>query len=290
MTEFGVQIPWFGFSGSPGATKDALARIARRAEEAGLSSLWIADHLYQSPYFGDVSGEMLECYTTLGYLAGVTSSISLGAMVSSVTLRNPVMLIKQATTLDVLSQGRSWLGLGLGWYEREHLSTGIQFPSRRDRAAMLEDTVVLAKQMWGSDDGAFAGRCYRVRETICSPKPIRHPHPPILIGGSGRDVVATAAAHADALNIHGDPARVRLMVERLARACEAAGRDPSEVACTWLGSPHGRDLARQVSELVRAGVAGVIYNIPPLKDVSTIEAFIEWMGVRIPEAVDASTV
>lgn len=262
MIRFGLQIPWFGYQDVSQA--DALRTIAEAAETAGFDSLWLADHLWQSPVFGSPDLEMLECYTSLGFLSAITQRLQLGAMVSGVALRHPAVLIKQVTTLDVLSGGRAWLGLGLGWFRGEAEANGMPFPSREERVERLEEILEIAKRTWMGSTGPYSGKHYTLDELTCSPAPIRQPYPPILVGGSSAAALLLAARYADAWNGHGTPSRMKELSEVLTRACEAVGRDPDAVERTWLGHPiAGSDLLDEALGLARAGVRMIAYNVPP---------------------------
>ena len=185
MVKFGLQIPWFSWDGSPDNHRTVLRNIVQAAEEAGFSSVWVMDHFFQLPMIGEPSLDMHEGYTTLGYLAGVTEKVTLGTLVTGVTYRYPALLVKEVTTLDVLSGGRAWMGIGAAWFDREHLGLGVPFPSVKERFERLEETLEIALQMWSGNDGPFHGRHYTLEETICSPQPLQKPHPPIMIGGGG---------------------------------------------------------------------------------------------------------
>ena len=152
----GLQIPIFTWAGGPPELAPTLSRISKTAEDAGFDSIWVMDHHFQMEMVGRAEMDMLEAYTTLGYIAGQTSRVGLGALVTGVTYRYPGILIKEVTTLDVLSGGRAWLGIGAAWYEREHLGLGVPFPALKERFERLEEALQIAKQMWNSDNnGAY---------------------------------------------------------------------------------------------------------------------------------------
>ena len=201
--EFGLQISRFGWEG---ATAETLADVARAAEDAGFSSLWVMDHFVQIPQVGREWEDMLESYTTLGYLAGVTSRIRLGTLVTGVTYRNLAHLAKVVATLDVVSGGRALCGIGAGWFEREHALYGYDFPPLRERFARLEDALELLPLMWGKGSPRFEGRTITVPEATCYPRPLQE-RIPILVGGSGEQrTLRLVARHADACNLTGDAA------------------------------------------------------------------------------------
>ena len=234
MLEFGLQVSRFGWPGHPATTAATLAEVARAAEEAGFTSLWVMDHFLQIPQVGREWEDMLECYTTLGYLAGVTERIRLGTLVTGITYRNLGHLAKLVATLDVLSGGRAMCGLGAGWFEREHRLYGWDFPPLADRFARLEDALELLPLMWGPGAPRFEGRTLTVGEAVCYPRPLQE-RVPILVGGSGeRRTLRLVARHADACNLFGDPANVRRKLAVLHDHCAAEGRDPAAVAVTHL--------------------------------------------------------
>src|SRR5215203_1909200 len=234
--DFGLQISRFGWPGHPAATASTLADVARAAEDAGFTSLWLMDHFLQIPQVGREWEDMLESYTTLGYLAGVTSTIRLGTLVTGVTYRNLAHLAKVVATLDVVSEGRAMCGLGAGWFEREHTLYGWAFPSLPERFARLEDALELLPLMWGPGSPRFEGRTTTVAEATCYPRPLQE-RVPILVGGSGeRRTLRLVARHADACNLFGDAGTVRRKLGVLRSWCETEGRDPGEITVTHLGS------------------------------------------------------
>src|ERR1700760_1706292 len=180
--ELGVHFIDF-LPGHPAQLGPTLADAAKTAEQAGATMFTLADHFFQMEGVGNAEDPFLEGYTSLGFLAGQTTSIKLALLVTGVTYRYPGALAKTVTTLDVLSQGRSMFGIGAAWYEREHVALGIPYPPVSERFEMLEETLQICLQMWSDDDGPYHGKRYQLAETICEPKPIRRP--PILIGGGG---------------------------------------------------------------------------------------------------------
>src|SRR5689334_22497769 len=179
----GLQLPRFHWSGGAPQIGQKLSAIVRAADDAGFASIWLMDHLFQIRSIGKVEEEMLEAYATLGFMAARTRSARLGTLVTGVHYRHPGVLVKQVTTLDVLSQGRAWLGIGAGWYERESSGLGVPFPPLKDRFERLEETLQIAHAMWRGDTQPFYGKHFRLAEPINSPPAISQPHPPILIGG-----------------------------------------------------------------------------------------------------------
>jgi F420-dependent oxidoreductase-like protein len=192
------------------------------------------DHYFQMEAFTRAEDPMLEGYTTLGYVAGRTETMTLGLLVAGVTYRHPGLLAKIATTLDVLSGGRSMLGLGAAWYEREHLALGVPFPPLRERFELLEETLQICLQMWSDDNGPYEGKHYRLAETLNVPPPVRQPRPPIMVGGGGeRKTLRLVAQYADLDNLFAtSPPEVAHKLDVLARHCDDVGRDPSEITHT----------------------------------------------------------
>lgn len=275
MVKFGLQIPWFSWSGSPDNDRRVLADAARAAEDAGFHSLWVMDHLFQLPMIGEAEMDMLEGYTTLGYLAGVTERISLGTLITGVTYRHPGVLVKQVTTLDVLSGGRAWLGIGAAWFEREHEGLGIPFPPISERFERLEEAVLIAKQMWSDDNGPFEGKHYRLAETICQPPPHQRPHPPIMIGGGGeKKTLRLVAKYADACNVSGNAAEVSHKFEVLRRHCDAVGRDYHEIERSVLTiTPPGEGAIDPAKALIDAGAQHVIFSGLPVHNTDMLATF-----------------
>jgi F420-dependent oxidoreductase-like protein len=293
--KFGLQIPRFAFDGGPGELGHHLEEIARRAEDAGFSSLWVMDHFLQIPQVGREWEDMLDSYTTLSFLAGVTRRVTLGAMVTGVTYRSVAHLGKIVATLDVLSRGRAVCGIGAAWFEREHKAYGWDFPPLKERYALLEDALELLPLMWGSGAPAFEGRTIKVPEAICYPRPLQE-HVPILVGGSGeRKTLRLVAKYADACNLFGDAATVRHKVDVLRGHCRDLHRDPSTVEITHLSSAAvvddpsslglgAADVARinagsvddqigRFRELGEAGVQHAIVNLPLMTNADAIDQF-----------------
>ncbi len=213
-----------------------LTRIARAADDGGLTAVWVADHLLQADPASRPEAEMLEAYTTLGYLAARTDRVQLGTMVSGNTIRIPALLVKAVTTLDVLSNGRAWLGIGAGYGDEEASAMGFPMPPVAERFERLEDTLRIALRMWSGDDSPFEGRHHKLTRPIGSPLPLRRPHPPILIGGTGeKKTLRLVAQYGDACSLFDIPdggATVRHKLEVLAEHCEDVGRPFDEIEKT----------------------------------------------------------
>lgn len=231
--KIGLQIPRFAWTEHFGPT---LAAIGKTADEGGFASIWVMDHFFQIQGVGQPEEPMLEGYTTLAYLAAATKQARLGTMVTGVNYRAPGFLLKVVTTLDVLSGGRAWLGIGAGWFEREALGLGLPFPPLKERFERLEETLQLAKQVWSGNFAPFSGKHYQLDEPIISPLPISKPHPPILIGGAGEQkTLRMVAQYADACNLFpmgNDAIAQKLNV--LKEHCAALGRDYNEIERTLL--------------------------------------------------------
>jgi F420-dependent oxidoreductase-like protein len=222
------------FSWDGGTIDTELTRVAQTADEGGLAAVWVADHLLQADPASRPEAEMLEAYTTLGYLAAQTERVQLGAMVTGNTFRIPGLLVKAVTTLDVLSRGRAWLGIGAGYGDEEAAAMGIPMPPVAERFERLEETVRLALQMWAGDDSPFEGKHHRLGRPVSSPAPVRRP--PILIGGTGeKKTLRLVARYADACNLFDIPdggTTVRHKLDVLAKHCDDLGRPYDEIEKT----------------------------------------------------------
>jgi F420-dependent oxidoreductase-like protein len=235
--QLGIHFANFTLPGGPEYLGATLADTAKTAEEVGCSTFTLMDHWFQMESFATSQDPMLEGYTSLGYLAGLTNRMTLGLLVTGVTYRHPGLLAKIVTTLDVISSGRAQLGIGAAWYEREHKGLGVPFPPLSERFERLEEALQICHQMWSDNDGPYVGKHFNLAETICSPKPVRQPRPRILIGGSGeKKTLRLVAQYADACNLFAvDPTVVKHKLEVLDRHCETEGRDPATIERTILG-------------------------------------------------------
>ena len=226
---FGYHMPNFTFSGvPPERTFDRVVELACAAEAAGFSQVTVMDHLYQIRGVGPETDPMLEAYTTLGALAARTSKVRLGTMVTGVTYRNPAMLAKQITTLDVISHGRAMLGIGAAWNEDEHRGYGFEFPPIRERMDRLEEALAIAKAMFTQERPSFQGTQYRIDGALNFPRPLQRGGPPIMVGGGGEQrTLRIAAKFADMTHWFALPMdQLQRKTEILARYCEEVGRDP----------------------------------------------------------------
>jgi F420-dependent oxidoreductase-like protein len=277
--KLGLQIPYFTWPGGAPEMGPKLAQIAHEAENAGYDSIWVMDHHFQIPMVGPAETDMLEAYTTLGFIAAHTSRATLGTMVTGVTYRNPGILVKQVTTLDVLSGGRAWLGIGAAWFEREHDGLGVRFPPLKERFERLDEALQIANQMWNSDNnGAFQGKHYQLKETLNVPESLSRPHPRILIGGSGeRKTLRLVARYADACNINGmlGVEAVKHKLEVLREHCQRENRNYEDIEKTILlllnPGPNGENAPQVVDQLGQFAEIGVQTVIGALIGMETIK-------------------
>ncbi|HEY8455072.1 MAG TPA: LLM class F420-dependent oxidoreductase [Actinopolymorphaceae bacterium] len=238
VTRFGLQIPLFTYPDVPdNQLFERVAAIATTAEEAGFDSIWVMDHFYQLPGLGKPDDPMFEAYTLLGALAARTRTARLGTMVTGVTYRNPALLAKIVTTLDVISAGRAILGIGAAWNEVEHRAYGFRFPPTGERMDRLEEALQICRAMFTEYSPSFSGKHYEIVEAFNVPRPVTPGGPPILVGGAGeRRTLRLVAKYADASNIFGDVATVRHKLDVLERHCQEVGRDPKEITKTKLAT------------------------------------------------------
>ncbi|QIS02276.1 TIGR03560 family F420-dependent LLM class oxidoreductase [Nocardia brasiliensis] len=264
--EFGLHLPIFDIDGGTTAIAGELARVGAAAEAAGASWLSFMDHYFQIEPTGlPAESNMLEGYTSLGYLAAHTSTIELGLLVTGVTYRHPGLLAKIVTTLDVLSGGRAAFGIGAAWFEREHLGLGVPYPPLGERFARLEEALRICAQMWDpANNGPFEGTYYQLAETLCVPQPISKPT--VLIGGGGeRKTLRLVAQYGDACNLFGSsPEDVRHKLDVLRGHCDDVGRDYRDIRITVMAdnprpTPERRDeFVRQMADYAPLGVHTVI--------------------------------
>jgi F420-dependent oxidoreductase-like protein len=237
-TRLGFQIPNFSFPGVPTqGLFEQVVSIASRAEAAGFDTVFVMDHFYQLPALGAPDQPMLEAYTLLGALAARTKRARLATLVSGNTYRNPALLAKVVTTLDVISGGRALLGIGAGWFEPEHVGYGFDFPPIRERLDRLDEALSIIAPMFRGEKPTVNGRFYRAQEALNVPAPVRPGGPPILIGGSGeKRTLRLVAKYADESNLTCAPNEIPRKLEALARHCQELGRDPRAIGKSWLGS------------------------------------------------------
>jgi F420-dependent oxidoreductase-like protein len=278
--KLGLQIDSFTWPGGPEAIGPTLGRIARQADDVGFDSIWLMDHFFQIRSVGRVEEPMLEGWTALGFLAAHTTNAKLGLMVGGVHYRLPGLWVKAATTLDVLSGGRAWLGIGAAWNQLESESLGFPFPPLGERFEMLEETLQIAHAMWSGERGAetaFEGRQYRATRLLNSPQSISRPRPPIMVGGGGeRKTLRLVAQYADAANVFGGPTAIHHKYEVLRKHCEDVGRDPDEIERSTLqGVDFARDspahIVDRFGELSDAGAQHIIFSLRNVHDPKHLE-------------------
>ena len=279
----GLQIPSFTWPGGSAEAGARLAQIGKTAEDAGFASIWVMDHFFQIQFVGQPDEPILESYATLSYLAGLTHRVHLGALVTGVIYRHPGILVKAVSTLDVLSGGRAYLGIGAAWFEREALGLGVPFPPLKERFERLEEALQIARQMWSGKVAPYQGKHYHLAETLNSPQPITKPHPPILIGGSGeKKTLKLVAKYADACNLFAgvglDEIRNKLGI--LKRHCEEIGRPYKDIERTALGTVNlspgnmtAADVIKTCRDLADVGIQHVIFNMPNVHEVTPLEIF-----------------
>ena len=277
--KLGIHVVNLTWPESPQNLAPTLRRIAETAEEIGCCSVSVMDHYFQMEAFFPAEQEMLEGYTTLGFLAACTERVQLRLLVTGITYRYPGVLAKVVTTTDVLSGGRAELGIGAAWYDREHLGLGVPFPPISERFERLEETIQICKQMWSDNNGPFAGKHYQLRETLCSPQPIAKPHPPVMIGGMGeKKTLKLVARYGDACNlILRDLNEAKHKLDVLRGHCENEGTEYDAITKTvlYMGQAlAGGDVAGFIKEMKGYAALGFeeVYIAPMGPDpVSVVE-------------------
>ena len=276
--KIGLQIPDFTWPGGPARLGADLATVARAADDAGFEFIAVMDHFFQIALVGPPEHEMLEAYTTLGYLAGCTSRAKLITLVTGAVYRHPAVLAKIVTTLDVLSGGRAWLGIGAAWNEEESRGLGIPFPPVAERFERLEETLQICLQMWRGDESPYHGRHYQLERPLNYPKAISVPHPPIMIGGSGeRKTLRFVARYAQACNLFPGPDLARKL-DVLKAHCEAEGRDYDEISktCYFIfdvgeKGEKAAEITDQLGKLAEMGFQAAIGAVANVWDVTPLE-------------------
>ncbi|MEV4373917.1 TIGR03560 family F420-dependent LLM class oxidoreductase [Nonomuraea sp. NPDC049637] len=250
-----ASLPW---PAEPEGCRSMLDDLLQAAEGADFHSIWTPDHFFNVPLFGGAGAPMPEAYTTLSWIAGRTRDVQLGTLVTAAPYRHPALMAKLATTLDVLSGGRAWLGVGAGWYEEETQALGLRFPSARDRLGELTEAVQIARQMFDGDSTPFRGTYFTLERPLNVPPPTGRI--PILIGGEGeRRTLRIVAENADACNFYDlyDLAGLERKLAVLRRHCEAVGRPYDDIVRTTVGLVSGDDVPLHVERLGRMAEAGV---------------------------------
>lgn len=280
----GLQIPSFKYPGGTAVIRPKLKEIVTTAEQAGFHSLWVMDHYYQiKGLFGEAyTDPMMEAYTTLGYFAGLTEKTTLGVLVTGVIYRQPSVLLKMVNTLDILSGGRAYLGIGAAWYEEEAKGFGIPYPSTSERFEQLEDNLQLAKALWASDETSFAGKHFSAPAITNNPRPLSTPHPRIMIGGMGpKKTLRMVAQYADACNFF-EGAGIENMqkaLDTLKAHCERLGRDYDTIEKTSLGTVHLSEkdtvdsTIKRLKTLSEMGFSHAIFNMPDVYKIAPLETF-----------------
>lgn len=280
----GLQIPSFKVPGGTTDIRPRLKEVVTTAEEAGFYSFWVMDHYYQiKGLFGETyTDPMLEAYTTLGYFAGLTEKAYLGVLVTGVIYRHPAVLMKMVNTLDVLSGGRAYFGIGAAWYEDEAIGNGIPYPSTSERFEQLEDSLKLAKTLWNSDETSFEGKHFSAPALTNNPRPLSNPHPRIMVGGTGPNkTLRMVAQYADACNI-GDwvgTANMQKALDDIKQHCDALGRDYDTVEKTSLCTVNlsmkdtVSSVTSRIKELSAMGFTHAIFNMPDVYSIKPLEIF-----------------
>lgn len=306
--KFGLQHPVFGFDYRNRDTSqivDSLKNLVTRAENRGFDSFWVMDHFHQIPFAGKPEEPMLESWTTISVLAGITTKIKLGTLMTGIIYRHPSILAKIGATLDVLSKGRLFMGIGAAWNEEESSAYGIPFPSVKERFSRLEEAIQIIRKMWTDEPSAsFNGQYYQIKNAFCNPKPIQKPSPPIMVGGSGeRQTLRIVAKYADACNLFGSAETVNRKLSILKEHCRSVGRDYDSILKTKLalvviddnremarkrlqqaripeeqidefaifGTPE--DVSRQKESFEDAGIQYLIVNLDPSREVEELDIF-----------------
>jgi F420-dependent oxidoreductase-like protein len=312
--KFGLQHPNFSFdydgqrnNADASQIVDFLKKLVTKAENSGFDSFWVMDHFHQIQFVGRPEEPMLEGWTVISMLAAITTKIKLGTLVTGIIYRYPSVLAKIAATLDVLSKGRLFMGIGAAWNEQESLAYGIGFPSNQERLLRLDEAIQVIRKMWTDEPYAsFNGKYYQIRNAYCNPKPIQKPSPPILVGGSGeRKTLKIVAKYADACNLFGSPETVRKKLEILKEHCKSVGRDYSSilktklsvvivddnndmainrVRKTFVGMPEEQikefviygtpeDVSRQIEILEQVGIQYLIVDLEPYRELEALDTF-----------------
>ena len=289
--KIGIQIPDFTWSGGPAKLGSTLAEIARTADQSGFDSIWVMDHFWQIGMAGPPEKDMLEGYSALAFMAGLTSKAKLGTMVTGAVYRYPGVLAKTVTTLDVLSGGRAWLGIGAAWNEAESKGLGIPFPLMAERFERLEETLQICLQMWEGTRGSekpYKGKHNQLDRPLNSPQSLTRPHPPILIGGGGeKKTLRLVAQYADACNLFPTP-ELPHKLEVLREHCQAVGRNYDDIEKTALFQfdvgENGEKVDKVIGGLHWLSGMGIQTVIGAVTHVDRIKP-LEIMGQKVIPAV-----
>ena len=309
--QFGLQHPNYNFDydgRDASQIIDSLKNLATKAENLGFDSFWVMDHFHQISGVGKQEDPMLEGWTTISTLAGITSKIRLGTLVTGIIYRHPSVLAKMGATLDVLSKGRLFMGMGAAWNQEESLAYGIPFYSNKERLLRLEEAIQIIRKMWAEEEPAatFNGKYYQINNAYCNPKPIQKPSPPIMVGGSGeRHTLKIVAKYADACNLYGSAETVKRKLSILNEHCKSVGRDYDSILKTKLGfiiidndkemvekriqqiskaipedqvrefTIYGtpEDVLEQIKLLEEVGIQYLIVDLEPYRELEALEIF-----------------
>lgn len=309
--QFGLQHPNYNFDydgRDASQIIDSLQNLATKAENSGFDSFWVMDHFHQISGVGNREDSMLEGWTTISVLAGITSKIKLGTLVTGIIYRYPSVLAKMAATLDVLSKGRLFMGIGAAWNQEESIAYGIPFPPTKERLLRLEEAIQIIRKMWTEEEPAasFNGKYYQINNAYCNPKPVQKPSPPIMVGGSGeRYTLKIVAKYADACNLFGSAETVKRKLSVLKEHCKTVSRDYDSILKTKLGFividndekmvgkrvqqitkgiPKERveefiiygtpdDVLKQIELLEEVGIQYLIVDLEPYRELEALEIF-----------------
>ncbi len=324
--QFGLQHPNFNFDydgRDASQIIDSLKNLATKAENLGFDSFWVMDHFHQISAVGKQEDSMLEGWTTISVLAGITSKIKLGTLVTGIIYRHPSVLAKMGATLDVLSKGRLFMGIGAAWNQEESFAYGIPFPPNKERLLRLEETIQIIRKMWTEEEptATFNGKYYQINNAYCNPKPIQKPSPPIMVGGSGeRYTLKIIAKYADACNLYGSAETVKRKLSVLNEHCKSVGRDYDSILKTKLGFIvidndkemvekrvqqiskvipkeqvgefviHGtpEDVMKQIELLEEVGVQYLIVDLEPYRELEALEIFGDSIIKKISTSANAT--
>jgi F420-dependent oxidoreductase-like protein len=324
--QFGLQHPNYNFDydgRDASQIIDSLQNLATKAENSGFDSFWVMDHFHQISGVGNREDSMLEGWTTVSALAGITSKIKLGTLVTGIIYRYPSVLAKMAATLDVLSKGRLFMGVGAAWNQEESFAYGIPFPPTKERLLRLEEAIQIIRKMWTEEEPAatFNGKYYQINNAYCNPKPVQKPSPPIMVGGSGeRYTLKIVAKYADACNLFGSAETVKRKLSVLKEHCKTVGRDYDSILKTKLGFividndekmvekrvqqiiskgiPKERveefiiygtpdDVLKQIELLEEVGIQYIIVDLEPYRELEALEIFGDSIIKKISRSANA---
>jgi len=281
----GLQIPSFKYPGGTAVIRPKLKEIVTTAEASGFHSVWVMDHFYQiDNLFGEpYTDPMMESYTTLGYLSGLTEKVYLGVMITGVIYRLPSILLKMVNTLDIVSGGRAYFGIGAAWYEQEAKGFGVPYPDTSERFEWLEDTLQLAHKLWEGDEISFSGKHFSAPKMTNNPRPLSTPHPRILVGGMGENkTLRLVAQYGDACNLFEAIGREALQhkLDTLKQHCQQLGRNYDDIEKTALCTAHltaGNDTVESIMARLKTlhelGITHAIFNMPNVYDITPLETF-----------------